>query len=87
VYESERLARVLDLLGMPRWLVAAAALPRDIPTGPRARELVRLRAGATGPAGRLRGGLTAMVRRRMAPPPALAEPPRADDLGIDPWLL
>ena len=87
VYESERLARVLDLLGMPRWLVASAALPRDIPTGPHARDLVRLRAGATGVAGRVRGGFTAMVRRRTPPPPALAEPPRVDDLGIDPWLL
>jgi hypothetical protein len=87
VYESERLARVLDLLGMPRWLVASAALPRDIPTGPQARELVRLRAGATGVAGRVRGGLTAMVRRRMAPPPALADPPSADEPWIDPWLL
>lgn len=87
VYESERLARVLDLLGMPRWIVAAAALPRDIPTGPRARALVRLGAGSTGVAGRMRGGFAAMVRRRTPPPPALAEPPRSDDLGIDPWLL
>ena len=30
VFESERLARVLGLLGMPRWIVASAALPRDI---------------------------------------------------------
>ncbi|MBM7503869.1 hypothetical protein ACFPER_10305 [Agromyces aurantiacus] len=87
VFESERLAGVLDLLGMPRWIVAAAALPRDIPTGPRARDLVRLGAGSPGAVGRLRGRAAAMARRRMPPPPAIADPPRAGDLGIDPWLL
>ena len=34
VFESERLAGVLRLLGLPRWLVAAPSLPRDVPTGP-----------------------------------------------------
>ncbi|HEU4467294.1 MAG TPA: hypothetical protein VFR98_12270 [Agromyces sp.] len=87
VFESERLARVLGLLGMPRWLVASASLPRDIPTGPGAREVVRLGAGEPGAMGRLRGRAAAAARRRMAPPPAIAEPPRSDDLGIDPWLL
>jgi len=87
VFESERLARVLALLGMPRWLVAAAALPRDIPTGPRRRELVRLGAGSPGVLGRVRGRTAASVRRRMAPPPAIADPPRGGDFGIDPWLL
>jgi hypothetical protein len=87
VFESERLARVLDLLGMPRWIVASAALPGDIPTGPRAGELLRLGAGSTGVLGRMRGRAVGAGRRRMAPPPAIAAPPRADDLGIDPWLL
>ncbi|MFE5672180.1 hypothetical protein ACFQ58_11305 [Agromyces sp. NPDC056523] len=87
VFESERLARALELLGLPRWLVASAALPRDIPTGPRGRELVRLGAGSPGVLGRVRGRVAASVRRRMAPPPAIADPPRGDDLGIDPWLL
>ncbi|GGI43757.1 hypothetical protein BCL57_000120 [Agromyces flavus] len=87
VFESERLARVLDLLGMPRWIVAVAALPRDIPTGPGRRELVRLGAGSPGVLGRARGRAAASARRRMAPPPAIADPPRGDDLGIDPWLL
>ncbi|MDQ4138497.1 MAG: hypothetical protein M3116_06595, partial [Actinomycetota bacterium] len=41
VSESERLAQVLDLLWLPRWLVAAGALPHDIPTGPRATDLIR----------------------------------------------
>lgn len=87
VYESERLARVLALLGLPRWIVAAGALPRDVPTGPRTRDLVRLGAGATGAKGVLQGRAAATTRRRMPPPPAIADPPRADDLGIDPWLL
>jgi hypothetical protein len=87
VYESERLARVLALLGLPRWIVAAGALPRDVPTGPRTRDLVRLGAGATGAKGVVQGRAAAATRRRMPPPPAIADPPRADDLGIDPWLL
>lgn len=87
VYESERLARVLSLLGLPRWIVAAGALPRDVPTGPRTRDLVRLGAGATGAKGVVQGRAAATTRRRMPPPPAIADPPRADDLGIDPWLL
>jgi hypothetical protein len=87
VYESERLARVLGLLGLPRWIVAAGALPRDIPTGPRAKELVRMGAGAVGAKGVVQGRAAAAARRRMPPPPAIADPPRADDLGIDPWLL
>lgn len=87
VYESERLATVLALLGLPRWIVAAGALPRDIPTGPRTRDLVRLGAGATGAKGVVQGRAAATTRRRMPPPPAIPDPPRADDLGIDPWLL
>jgi hypothetical protein len=87
VYESERLATVLGLLGLPRWIVAAGALPRDIPTGPRTRDLVRLGAGASGAKGVVQGRAAATTRRRMPPPPAIPDPPRADDLGIDPWLL
>ena len=87
VYESERLARVLGLLGLPRWIVAAGALPRDIPTGPRAKELIRLGAGSVGAKGAVQGRAAAAARRRMPPPPAIADPPRADDPGIDPWLL
>ncbi|MGR2753350.1 hypothetical protein [Agromyces arachidis] len=87
VYESERLARVLDLLGLPRWIVAAGSLPRDIPTGPRRRDLVRLGAGATGASGAMQARAASATRRRMPPPPAIPDPPRADDFGIDPWLL
>ena len=62
--ESERLMAVLDLFGLPRWVVASAALPRDVPGGPRAGEFLRLRAGRTGPGGRVRGWLGAPVRAR-----------------------
>jgi hypothetical protein len=83
VIESERLAGVLRLLGLPSWLVAVSSLPRDVPTGPRAAELTRLGAGATGVLGRVRGRAAAVVRRR-PPPPAVTDAPRG---GVDPWLL
>ncbi|WP_430645210.1 hypothetical protein [Agromyces sp. GXS1127] len=87
VFESERLARVLRLLGMPGWIVAASSLPADVPTGPPSRRFVRLGAGATGASGAVRGWMAGRARRRMPPPPALADPPRTADPGIDPWLL
>lgn len=87
VYESERLAQVLRLLGLPAWLVAAAALPRDVPTGPRARDLVRLGAGARGAEGRVRGRAADVVRRRRTPPPVIADPPRSSGLGMEPWMF
>ncbi len=39
VYESERLGTTLRLLGLPAWIVAAGALPRAMPTGPKASAL------------------------------------------------
>ena len=87
VIESERLAGVLRLLGLPGWLVAAAALPRDVPGGgPRARDLTRLGAGLPGLRGRVMGGAAQLVRARRRPPPAVADPPRGAT-GIDPWLF
>jgi hypothetical protein len=85
VIESERLVKVLDLLDLPRWLVNASALPRDVPLGPRSRELTRLGAGLAGPAGRVRGWAADLVRRRRPPPPVLADPPRTGT--PDPWLF
>jgi hypothetical protein len=89
VFESERLREVLRLLGMPDWVVASGALPRDIPTGPRARELRRLRAGAAGFAGFLRHLFVRRARRRRAPAPVIADPPRRFGGldGIEPWML
>ena len=87
VFESERLAQVLDLLGLPRWLVAAGALPHDIPTGPRALDLMRLRGGAAGMAGRARGVAMHPLRRRAQPPPILADPPRSHGAGFEPWMF
>jgi hypothetical protein len=86
VIESERLSRVLRLLGLPTWLVAAPTLPRDIPTGPRHRDLVRLGAGVPGLAGWLRGRAVDMIRKRRPPPPAVTDAPRGSS-GMDPWLL
>jgi hypothetical protein len=85
VIESERLARVLRLLELPTWLVAAATLPRDIPTGPRARDLTRLGAGVPGLIGRIPGRAVEVVRRRRPPPPAVTDAPRGS-AGMDPWL-
>lgn len=84
VIESERLAGVLRLLGLPGWLVAAPALPRDVPAGPRAADLVRLGAGADGLAGRLRGRAADVVRRRRRPADPVPPPPPAPPL--DPWM-
>jgi hypothetical protein len=86
VIESERLGRVLRLLGLPRWLVAASSLPRDIPTGPRSRDMTRLGAGVPGFRGRLRGAAVGIVRRRRPPPPAITDAPRRGS-DIDPWML
>ena len=85
VIESERLAGVLRILGLPSWLVAVSSLPRDVPTGPRADELTRLGAGATGFRGRVRGRAAEVVRRRRPPPPAFTDALRGG--GIDPGLL
>ncbi|MGZ4625801.1 MAG: hypothetical protein ACXV3S_05850 [Kineosporiaceae bacterium] len=86
VSESERLAGVLRLLGLPGWVVAVPSLPRDIPTGPRARDLIRLGAGAQGLQGRLLGRAAHSARRHRRPPPAVPDPPRGD-AGMDPWLF
>jgi hypothetical protein len=84
--ESERLGRVLRLLRLPTWPVAAATLPGDIPTGPRARDMTRLGAGVPGPLARLAGGAVNVVRRRRPPPPAVTDAPRGGP-GMDPWLM
>ncbi len=84
VIESERLAGVLRLLGLPRWVVAAASPPREIVGGP--PKPVRLGAGRTGPAGRIAGWAVGHVRRHRPPPPVLDDPPRGA-AGHDPWLF
>ena len=86
--ESERLARVLHLLGLPSWLVTAWRLPRDVRTGPARRDLLRLRAGRTGIGGCITGRAAHLGRRWRPPPPVLVDPPRGhggdDDLAR--WL-
>jgi hypothetical protein len=86
VIESERLAGVLRLLGLPPWLVAVSSLPRDVPTGPPAAGFTRLGAGRPGPAGRLAGRAADVVRRRRRPPDPVPDAPRGHP-DIDPWLL
>jgi hypothetical protein len=87
VFESERLRTALRLLGLPVWIVAAGALPYDIPTGPKADELTRLRAGATGYAGRTLGPALRAVRKRQTAPPVIADPPRGGGAGFEEWML
>jgi hypothetical protein len=86
VFESERLAGILRLLNLPGWLVAAPSLPHDVPTGPRARDVIRLGAGFQGLLGRICGPAVDIARRRRPPPPAVVDPPRAG-VDIDPWGL
>lgn len=86
VYESERLRSVLRLLGLPAWIVASRALPRDIPTGPKTAELTRLRAGATGSASMVLGRALRSLRQRQSPPPVIADPPRGGG-GYGEWMF
>lgn len=87
VYESERLGKTLRLLGLPAWIVAAGALPRAMPTGPKVSELVHLRAGLTGVAGRSRDALVRPVRRRQHPPPVIDDPPKGGGMGFEEWMF
>ncbi|HEY7009591.1 MAG TPA: hypothetical protein VH395_11665 [Jatrophihabitantaceae bacterium] len=84
--ESERFIEILRLLGLPRWLVSVSSLPRDIPAGPRSRELIRLGAGRDGLLGVLHRRAGEVVRRHRPPPLAVPDPPRQHP-DIDPWLL
>jgi hypothetical protein len=85
--ESERLAGVLRLLDLPRWLVSAARLPKPLSNGPLPADFTRLRAGRTGAAGLLAGWLAGLVRNRRPLPPPVADPPRDTTPDIDPWLM
>lgn len=90
VSESERLRVILRLLSLPDWIVAASSLPRDIPTGPRAADLIRLRAGMRGAQGIGRNPAVRRLRRRWTPPPIIADPPRESGQGmegIEPWMF
>ena len=87
VYESERLGRTLRLLGLPAWIVAAGSLPRSMPTGPKASELVQLRAGLPGVAGRTRDALVRPVRRRQMPPPVIVDPPSGSGTDYESWMF
>ncbi|GAA1995557.1 hypothetical protein [Microbacterium pumilum] len=87
VYESDRLRTVLRLLGLPSWIMAAGALPHDVPTGPKAAEFTRLRGGVTGISGRAIAGALGPVRRRQNPPPVIADPPTGGGAGFEEWMF
>jgi hypothetical protein len=87
VFESERLDTLLRTLGLPTWIVAAGALPHDIPTGPRAAELTRLRAGASGLSARARDSVVRAARRRLSLPWVIEEPPRMSGGAFDEWMF
>jgi hypothetical protein len=65
--ESDRLRAALRLLALPTWLIASASLPKDVPGGPRAGQVLHLRAGRTGLAGLTLGALSERTRRRFKP--------------------
>ena len=62
--ESERLWSVLRLLGVPSWLVASAALPKDVLGGPLKPDVLLLFRGRTGRLARVAAWLTGRQRRR-----------------------
>lgn len=82
--ESERLGRVLDLLGLPGWLVACWVLPRQVAAGPDRDEVVRLRAGRSGPAGLVLGRATTRARRVRQALARRPDGPRPDGLADGP---
>ncbi|MEO6511102.1 MAG: hypothetical protein ABIO16_08940 [Nocardioides sp.] len=75
--ESERLRKVLELLGLPTWPVSAWVLPKRMPLGPSPSDLTRLGAGRPGVGGLVAGTVAKSVRRRR-PAPVIADPPRRD---------
>lgn len=82
--ESERLGRVLALLGLPGWLVSSWTLPRAMSAGPDRSELTRLRAGRTGAAGLVVGWPTARARRVRQVLSRRTDGPRPDGLAAGP---
>jgi hypothetical protein len=86
-FESERLATVLRLLDLPKWIVAVGALPRSVPTGPSAKEFDRLRWGRAGVGGRFLNWFARRWRRRHPPPPVIADPPRDLSLDVEAWMF
>lgn len=87
VSESERLGCVLRLLDLPTWIVAAGELPRTMPRGPKVSDLVHLRAGATGIAGRSRDAVVRPLRRRQDAPPLIDDPPTGGGMGYEEWMF
>lgn len=76
--ESERLGRVLSLLGLPGWLVSCRTLPRAMSVGPDRSALTRLRAGRSGAGGLVPGWATGRVRRARQALSRVPDGPRPD---------
>lgn len=60
--ESERLTRILRILGLPTWIVSSDSLPRRVPGGPDKDQVIRLGAGKPGVQGRFAAALTKPIR-------------------------
>lgn len=80
--ESERLERVLGLLGLPTWLVSAWSLPRRVAGGPDPRSFTRLTAGVVGPVGVTFGWAVERWRRSRQRVARLPDGPRPDGLAV-----
>jgi hypothetical protein len=82
--ESERLERVLALLGLPAWVLSAWGMPRRVSAGPDPSAFTRLRAGAGGVAGRAQGWLVEPARRLRQRVSRRPDGPRPDGLAAGP---
>lgn len=81
--ESERVARVLGLLGLPIWLVSAWSLPRRVSYGPEPRAFTRLGAGVAGVGGWPAGWAVGPVRRVRQKLTRRPDGPRPDGLAVE----
>lgn len=80
--ESERLERVLTLLGLPTWLVSAWSLPRRVSGGPDPRSFTRLTAGVQGPSAAALGWAVERWRRSRQRLARRPDGPRPDGLAV-----
>ncbi len=75
---------MLELLGLPGWLVSSWTLPKQMSVGPSRSALVRLRAGRTGASGVLVAWWAARGRRVRQAVARRPDGPRPDGLASGP---